>query len=1027
MSDRRIEGFALILSMVATPLMAQAPLPILATRGAQGNSTGMATVTAPRQAVSEDGRYVVMETRALNLAPGIIDRNMTTDVYLLDRNNQSAQLVSRKLDQAGVTATGQSFGNTMTPDGRWVLFRSSAADVVPGVSDSNGTADVFLFDRTTGSSILVSRSRDAANQAANGSSFGTGLSDDGRYVLFESTATDIAPVSDFINTNDLFLFDRVTAAVTLITSYSTFPGSTAPGQVQVSRLSADGNTVLFVTTATATNLITGATDSNGGADAFLWSRTTGLSTLVSQSSTSASIAANGAVLSAVLSADGNWAAYSTMATDVLASVTDANNTSDVYRWSRANGSNELASASASDAMTTANGGATALAISADGNWTSLASQATDVVSGQTDNNGTADLFVRDHSGGNSMLVSRASDVATTTPDQTSSLVDVSNDGRYTLFFSQSAQIGAGITDANGLGADVFQFDRVNQTTRLVSHLASNALATPTDNPSSFAGAMTDDGRFVAFYSNSVQLVSNLIDYNKQNDVFLKDFQSGSIALVSRSAASAVNTLNGDSELTGLSDDGRWLLYRTIANNTLGSVDGEFGIDFFLFDRDTRATQLVSRRLGSPTETTNNSGAGAMSANGRFAAYGTASTEVLADITDANAASDVFLYDRDNGSTELVSTAAGLDSTTANSHATVCALSADGNKVLYYSSATNVVAGATDTNNQEDVFVFDRLSGGVQLVSHATSNPALAANDESFCQGISADGRWVVFSSKATDLVAGINDANAGSDLFLFDAETGSISLVSRAASGTETGLGSFTFNSIDATGNIIVFTSNAVDLIAGGVDSNFQTDVFIYQRSNNTVTLVSHAAGAPLNAANNGSAQGLVSADGRVIGFSSSGSNLDGAVTDANGVFDAFSFDTQSGLNTLISVSQSNPGQSANGTSTVGAINGDGSVIGVTSQATNLAQSQDSNSGTDAFLYLGGPRIMKLVSRRAGTSNQQPPFSGTSVLQRLSADGSTSALHTGSSELSNEIQDGSSARDLYLSADTFFLFADGLE
>lgn len=1027
MTKRRIEGFGLVLSLVAAQALAQAPLPTLATRGAQGDSTGVATVTAPRQAVSEDGRFVVMETQALNLAPGVVDRNLTTDVYLLDRNTQSAQLVSRKLDQALVTATGQSFGNTMTPDGRWVLFRSSAADVVPGVSDSNGTADVFLFDRTTGTSILVSRSRNAANQAANGSSFGSGLSDDGRYVLFESTATDIAPNSDFTNTNDLFLFDRVTAAVTLITTYSTLPGSTAPGQVQFSRLSADGGTVLFVTTATASDLVTGATDGNGSADAFLWSQSTGLSTLVSQTSTTANGAANGAVLSAVLSVDGNWVAYSTMATNVLPSVTDNNTTSDVYRWSRANGSTELVSAGANSATTTANGGATALAISTDGNWTSYTSQATDVVNGQNDANGTADLFVRDQSGGASTLVSRAGDVATNTPDQTSSLVDVSNDGRYTLFFSQSAQIGAGITDGNGLGADVFQFDRVTQSTRLVSHLASNALATPTDSPSSFAGAMTEDGRFVAFYSNSVQLVSNLVEYNKRNDVFLKDFQSGSVTLLSRSASSAINTLNNDSELTGLSDDGRWLLYRTIANNTIGSVDSGVGIDFFLFDRNSRATQLVSRRLGSATETTNNSGGGAMSGNGRFVAYGTPSTEVVAGVTDTNAAFDVFLYDREADSTQLVTTAAGLPSTAANNHATVCALSADGNKVLYYSSATNVITGATDTNNQEDVFVFDRLSGSTQLVSHVVGNPVLAANDESFCQGISADGRWVVFSSKATDLVAGINDANGGADLFLFDTQTGTISLVSQAASGTDTGLGSFTFNSIDATGDIIVFSSPAVDLIAGGVDSNFQNDVFMYRRTTSTVSLVSHVAGAPLNAANNGSAQGLVSADGRVIGFSSSGSNLDGAVTDANGVFDAFSFDTQTGLNTLISVSQSNPAQAANGSSSVTAMNADGSVIGVTSQATNLAQSQDSNSATDAFVYLAGPRVMKLVSRRAGTSTQQAPFSGTSFLQKLSADGGVSALHSTSSEVSYEIQDGNSFRDLYLSGDTFFLFADGLE
>ncbi|MBK8285448.1 MAG: PD40 domain-containing protein [Ahniella sp.] len=695
--------------------IAQTPAPILATRGIQGDTTGTSTVAAPVRGISEDGRFVMIETQGVNLAPGIQDTNLTTDVYLLDRSNTSWQLVSRRLGEATTTASGQSFGVDMTPDGRWVVFRSSANNIVPGVIDTNGTADVFLFDRSTATTILVSRSGASPTVSANNASFGRGISDDGRYVLFESDASNIAG-SDANALSDLFLFDRLDGSVRLVTNADGAPTTAANGDALIGRLSADGARVLYL--STATNISALVTDANGGSDAWLWSRDTGTAALISRSAASASTTGSGSVSFASLASSGDWVAYATSATNVISGITDNNASTDVYRWARVGGATDLVSSSATDPMTTGNSGTTVSRISADGAWTTLSSSSTNLVSGLTDTNNTADLFVRDHGGSTTLLISRADDIATQTPVLTSTLWDVTSDSRYFLFSTQANNVGGGVDDGNGVGADVFVFDRVAQSTRLVSHKANEPTTTPTDSPASFSTALSDDGRWALFYSTSAQLVSGVTDYNGAFDVFLKDLQGGTLSLLSRAAQVATNTPSGSMELQGLSNDGRWLLFGSFAPNVVGTTDAGPAKDLFLFDRDTQATQLVSRRNGSSTVTDNNAGSAVLARSGNRVAYNSGSTDVLAGITDNNNAFDLYVYDRSTQSVQLASPAAGQSQITANGESSPRALSADGRYVLFQSAATNLVVGATDANSQRDVFLHDTQSGTTMLISRA---------------------------------------------------------------------------------------------------------------------------------------------------------------------------------------------------------------------------------------------------------------------------------------------------------------------
>src|SRR5205085_7197900 len=129
------------------------------------------------------------------------------------------------------------------------------------------------------------------------------------------------------------------------------------------------------------------------------------------------------------------------------------------------------------------------------------------------------------------------------------------------------------------------------------------------------------------------------------------------------------------------------------------------------------------------------------------------------LRDTNSSEDVFLYDRTLGRISLVSRSAAGPNVTGDGRAYVgIRISADGRFVVYQSSSTNVVPGQVDANTAteggSDVFLFDRAAGTTVLVSHAAASAVTTGDGVSGFPSISADGAWIVFTSAATDLVAG---------------------------------------------------------------------------------------------------------------------------------------------------------------------------------------------------------------------------------------------------------------------------------
>src|SRR5260221_5843339 len=249
----------------------------------------------------------------------------------------------------------------------------------------------------------------------------------------------------------------------------------------------------------------------------------------------------------------------------------------------------------------------------------------------------------------------------------------------------------------------------------------------------------------------------------------------------------------------------------------------------------------------------------ISPDGRYVAFDSESSNLVPG--DTNGYSDIFVYDRVTGTTELVSIATG--GAQGNSHSTAESISGDGRYVAFESVASNLVPG--DTNGFFDVFVRDRQAGTTERVSVSTDGSQ--GDGDSLACSISSDGRYVAFFSRATTLIPA--DTNAVGDVFVHDRRTGMTERVSVASDGSQGNEVSGN-NLISGDGRYVVFDSSASNLVDG--DTNGTLDNFVRDLRSGTTELVSIA---PDGTVGNGfSYSPAISADGRFVIFFSGASNL---------------------------------------------------------------------------------------------------------------------------------------------------------
>ena len=392
----------------------------------------------------------------------------------------------------------------------------------------------------------------------------------------------------------------------------------------------------------------------------------------------------------------------------------------------------------------------------------------------------------------------------------------------------------------------------------------------------------------------------------------------SIVLVSVNSAGFA--ASDDCEEPAVSADGRYVAFYSYADNLI-SDDTNEDYDVFLHDTETGITSRVSVSSAG-TEGVGIGGSNAsyypaISGNGRYVAFEGEPINFVPD--DTNSSYDIFRRDTQGEITSRVSVS--TSGTEGNMDSYKPAISYDGHYVAFYSESDNLVPGLA--YGIYDVFVRDTE---LNLTSQASvSTAGTPGNADSSYPDITPDGQYVVFESFATNLVAGMSDANK--DIYLRDRGGKTTVKVSVNSSGVE-GNGNSYEPVVSSDGRYVAFYSNATNLVSG--DDNGWADVFLRDVQDEITSRVSVSTAG--TQANHWSGYPDISGDGRYVVFQSLGSTL--IPGDTNGVYDIFVRDTQEKTTTRLSVSA--VGEQANNSSEYPEISTDGRYVVFQSNADNL-------------------------------------------------------------------------------------------
>jgi Tol biopolymer transport system component len=368
----------------------------------------------------------------------------------------------------------------------------------------------------------------------------------------------------------------------------------------------------------------------------------------------------------------------------------------------------------------------------------------------------------------------------------------------------------------------------------------------------------------------------------------------------------------------VSSDGRFLLWVQDGDGVV-EADMNGALDLYVRDRVSGETEGIG--VNEAGELVGANG-GTISADGRLVAFA-AGDGILG--SDGNGLVDVFLRDRQSGSTVLVSRAA--DGGAANGQVDGAPqISADGRFIAYESQASNLVAG--DSNDTGDVFLYDVHAGTTTLVSAGRSGGS--ARGWSSAPSISANGHYVAFFSFAWDVDAKLN--TFGGQVFVYDHRAGTRSVVSVDDWGVPGSYGASFGPAISADGTMIAFASVSSTLVPG--DTNEQVDVFVHDRAVGTTRRVSVPRGAATSGeqANGRSDEPQISGDGSIVTFRSDAGNL--VPGDGNDVSDAYAVNLVSGA--IARLSSTADGSAGNGWTQAPLLAADGSLAIFSTSATNL-------------------------------------------------------------------------------------------
>ena len=908
---------------------------------------------------------------------------------------------------------GDSGAPLMTPDGRYVFFASTAKNLaaiqtnMPPGPLLPTPFNVFLRDRAAATTTLVSLSLDGT-AGANDDCIPEGISTNGRYLLFESAASNLIP-GDTNDASDIFVRD-LSAGTTLLVS-AVADGSVGNGPSRDASITPDGRFVVFV--SAASNLVPG--DTNGIEDVFIRDLQEGKTTLVSVGAESAGFPPSSSE-SPVVTPDGRYVAFYSTATGIIPGVpTVVNNMQygDLYVRDVVGGTTVWASSGARAAVQQALGTTNAFsfnaAISDDGQV--LAYEA-------SPNNSARGLALRYQvQSGTTEVISTNAFV------EPSDYSDIHNlaltpDGQRMVFVANT-------NATDGSTTCVLLYDAATATTTLVSAGMDGSVAT---NSISDSPILDPLGRFVVFLSDADNLVTNQItdDFH----LFMRDLQAGTTSLVDAGAGNSGGPGVNPADTPGISAGGRLVVFSAYDSGLVPN-DSNKAYDVFVRDMISGTNQMISTRAASLQSVTPSgaSGIAGLSADGTRILFWSDADDVV--MNDTNGVTDIFIRNMTNQSTILVSANTnGVGGDGASAEAT---LSADGRYVAFSSGADDLVPG--DANQSEDVFVRDLQTSTTTLVS-VNQTGAGSGNADSYSPIITADGQGVLFLSQATDL-ASVFSVSSGNlffrdlksgvtyalttrglcafamtpdghyvaftepitaiNLYLWDSQSHARVLTNSAASsfygvaispdGNRLAWAQgYSLHLLDRAANTNWVFGSALDPLSPSPEMDFSGDgrflayiaqftnspakeVYLYDLQTGTNTLLSRAfnGGGP---ADGDSRSVRVTADGRFIAYRSDADNL--VPDDNNGVPDIFLYDRVSGATTLVSTSLFGP-FSADDRSLTPVFSADGKTLAFSSWASDLVPG-DFNNWSDVFAFAlpasGAPSAFSLQATPVASPGQ---------------------------------------------------------
>ncbi|MHB9131268.1 MAG: TolB family protein [Armatimonadota bacterium] len=788
-------------------------------------------------ASSANGLFVAFVSTDNSLVPG--GAGTQSHIYAINLQTEERGRVSIAAD--GTAGNGPSYFPSISEDGRFIAFQSVASNLVP--SDTNASADnpisgydIFVRDLVAQTTTRVSISSDG--KQANNGSFSPSISLDGRYVAFTSLADNLVPNGKA----GVYLHDCEKRQTTYIASGG-FPA-----------VSGDGRFLAFF--SEADNLV--PNDTNGVGDIFLYDNQT---REIKRISTAANGTPGNAASKApiVISEDGRYIAFTSDAGNLVPG--DTNGRTDVFIRDMEANAIARASVAANGTQGNYDSGSCGdlplgMAISADGSTLVFGSLAGTLIPGDTNN--ARDVFLYD-------IPSRKLSAVNINKDGTpassmSGNPAVNANGQYVFFTTETvptqAQMAQGTQAPPTLNVldrgdrPYLQKSRKNSAISLMSLTANRRRG----NGSSSFPSMSADGRFLAFATVATNLAPG--DTNKKADIIVRDTQGNVQATVSVGVGG--KPANADSGHRGLSisGNGKFVAYTSSAINLVpGDLNSE--VDIFIADMQTGQTTLAS--TGYRGESNGESSQPVFNESGRYLAFTSTADSLVPN--DKNVSADVFLRDLESGKTLRVSI--GLKGAGANGASTAPAINASGRCIAFASLAGNLVDG--DNNGKSDVFVHDLDAKEMTCVSVA--GDGAQGNGDSAQPAISADGRYVVFSSIATNLVAG--DTNGQPDIFLYDRQEKTTTRINVSSDGTQSD-GLSGFSSISGDGRYITYVSTATNLAPNL--SGAKPRLFLYDRQAAKTTCLSlDIDGKPTTVE---ATPAGISADGQYIVFASSARNL---------------------------------------------------------------------------------------------------------------------------------------------------------